>query len=81
MDASKRRAYRIDEVCALTGLGRTSIYAAIKHGDLLARKAGRSTIILSNDLDVFLQNLPKSTAIDHPATERTQLTDTSANGG
>ena len=31
------RAYRISDVCKITGLGRTTIYAAIKSGDLIAR--------------------------------------------
>jgi excisionase family DNA binding protein len=51
-------ALRIDEVCDATGLGRTSIYAAIKNGFLRARKCGRVTIILSSDLERFLQTLP-----------------------
>jgi hypothetical protein len=55
------RAYRIAEVCRLTGLGRTSIYAAIQSGDLVARKGGRCTIVLGDDLASFLKNLPKFT--------------------
>jgi excisionase family DNA binding protein len=51
------RAYRIPDVCRLTGLGRTTIYAAIKSGDLIARKFGRSTIVLADDLQTFLQRL------------------------
>jgi hypothetical protein len=53
------RAYRIPDVCKLTGLGRTSIYAAIKAGDLVARKRGRSTIVLGDDLASFLRSLRK----------------------
>jgi excisionase family DNA binding protein len=51
------RAYRICDVCRLTGLGRTTIYAAIKSGDLIACKYGRSTIVLAEDLETFLQGL------------------------
>lgn len=51
-------AYRIEEVCKATGLGRTSIYAAIKAGSLVARKYGRATIILRDDLVKFMQQLP-----------------------
>lgn len=52
-------AYRIADVCKVTGLGRTSIYAAIKSGDLVARKWNRCTIVLGDDLATFLTNLPK----------------------
>jgi Helix-turn-helix domain len=52
------RAYRIPEVCELTALGRTSVYAAIKSGDLVARKWNRCTIVLAEDLAAFLRNLP-----------------------
>jgi hypothetical protein len=54
------RGYRIPEVCNLTGLGRTSIYAAIKSGALIARRWNRCTIVLAADLQAFLNNLPKS---------------------
>jgi predicted DNA-binding transcriptional regulator AlpA len=55
-----RVALRIPDVCRLTGLGRTSIYQAIALGDLVARKCGRSTVILAVDLDEFLNNLPSA---------------------
>ena len=54
------RAYRIPNVCNLTGLGRTSIYAAIKSGELIARRWRRRTVVLAADLQAFLNNLPKS---------------------
>jgi hypothetical protein len=53
------RAYRIAEVCKLTGLGRTSVYAAIKSGELVARKWNRCTIVLQQDLTDFLTKLPR----------------------
>jgi hypothetical protein len=52
-------AYRIADVCKVTGLGRTSIYAAIKSGDLVARKWKRCTIVLQQDLTDFLTRLPR----------------------
>jgi hypothetical protein len=52
------RAYRIPDVCKVTGLGRTSIYAAIKSGALVARRYGRCTVVLAEDLAAFLCNLP-----------------------
>jgi excisionase family DNA binding protein len=54
------RAYRIADVCELTGLGRTTIYAALKSGALPARKCGRRTLILAADLETFLGNLPSA---------------------
>jgi excisionase family DNA binding protein len=53
-------AYRIRDVCKLTGLGRTTIYAAIKAGALIARRYGRCTIVLAEDVAAFLHNLPKT---------------------
>jgi hypothetical protein len=52
-------AYRIPDVCKVTGLGRTSIYAAIKSGALTARRWNRCTIVLGDDLATFLNNLPR----------------------
>jgi hypothetical protein len=53
------RAYRIRQVCELSGLGRTSIYAAIKSGALVARRYRRCTVVLAEDLAAFLRGLPK----------------------
>ena len=53
------RAFRISEVCKITGLGRTSVYAAIKSGALIALRYGRCTVVLAEDLAAFLRNLPK----------------------
>lgn len=52
------RSYRIPDVCKITGFCRTTIYAAIKNGDLTARKYGRCTVVLAADLDRFLNKLP-----------------------
>jgi excisionase family DNA binding protein len=41
-----------------TGLSRTSIYEALKRGDLTARKAGRRTLISFADLQAYLAKLP-----------------------
>jgi hypothetical protein len=54
------RAYRIPDVCKITGLGRTSVYAAIASGELVARKWRRRTIVLDEDLATFLSNLQRS---------------------
>ncbi len=54
----KKLAYTIDEAQALGAGGKTAIYAAIKSGALKARKRGKRTVILSRDLEEYLQNLP-----------------------
>jgi hypothetical protein len=57
-ELSTPRAYRIPDVCKATGLGRTSVYAAIKSGELIARRWHRCTIVLAKDLEAFLAKLP-----------------------
>jgi excisionase family DNA binding protein len=57
----KPLAYGIPQVCTLTGLGRTTIYGAIKSGHLIARRYGRRTVVLEQDLLRFLNNLPAIT--------------------
>jgi hypothetical protein len=51
-------AYNVLEACAATCSGKTTIYGAIKSGELIARKRGRRTIILSDDLRRWLDSLP-----------------------
>lgn len=51
-------AYTIPEVCAATGLGRTSVYDEINAGRLRAKKRGSTTIILADDLAGYLRALP-----------------------
>ena len=50
-------SFSIKEVCELTGIGQTKIYDAINQGFLKAKKFGRRTIILKEDLETFLSNL------------------------
>jgi excisionase family DNA binding protein len=65
-----RRAYSITETCGLTGLGRDTIYAAIRSGKLIARKFGRRTLITDDDLRQFLAGLPR--AGDHKQASNAQ---------
>jgi histone H3/H4 len=41
-----------------SGLTRSHLYEAMKEGKLIARKAGRRTIIMAEDLRSYIQNLP-----------------------
>ena len=54
-------AFSISETCEAAGQGRTSIYAAIARGELKARKAGRRTVVLPDDLKAWLESLPAIT--------------------
>ncbi|MGO9430918.1 helix-turn-helix domain-containing protein [Rhodoblastus sp.] len=51
-------AHDVGDVVRITSFGRTSVYAAIKEGALKARKFGRRTVILDEDLRAWLASLP-----------------------
>jgi hypothetical protein len=51
-------AMSIREAARISGIGMTAMYAALARGDLKARKLGRRTIVLREDLRIFLDNLP-----------------------
>jgi excisionase family DNA binding protein len=55
----------IEEARIATGIGRTKLYAAINAGRLKARKFGKRTIILHDDLNAFLASLD-----NYPATAK-----------
>ncbi len=50
-------SFSIEEVCKVTGFGRTKLYEAINEGLLPARKYGKRTIILRQELETFLDGL------------------------
>ncbi len=49
----------IPDAVRVSGMSRTSIYEALKRGDLTARKAGRRTLIQFADLQSYLASLPE----------------------
>lgn len=54
----EREGYSIPEAAEVASISRTKIYEAIKSGNLVARKHGKRTIILRDDLRAFLAALP-----------------------
>lgn len=50
-------ALSVDEAQEAIGLGKTKIYQLIGSGELKARKIGKRTLILKDDLEAFLSNL------------------------
>jgi hypothetical protein len=55
---SERLSVSPEEASALAGIGLTSIRETISSGDLNAKKRGRRTIILPDDLRAWLKTLP-----------------------
>lgn len=51
--------YSIAEVCEQTGLGRTKFYQLLKDGALSAVKIGNKTFVKHEELERFIDNLPK----------------------
>ena len=55
-------AYDISDVVRKGPVGRTKIYEEINAGRLTARKMGKRTIILREDFEEWLRNLPEMEA-------------------
>jgi len=58
MEPNKKLAVTVREACILTGIGRSKLYALFKGGDLRAKKAGRRTLVLVEDLERLVKSLP-----------------------
>ena len=58
-DLATDQSLSIADVCDLTKLCRTLISGQIKSGKLVARKAGRRTLVLRSDFRAWLEGLPR----------------------
>ena len=54
----EKHGLTIQEACTYSGIGKTKLYEAINSGKLKARKAGKRTLILADDLRHYLSSLP-----------------------
>jgi len=59
-----KMAYSVAEACELLSVGRTTLYHAIKRGELQVTKIGRRTVIRAEFLRAFVDGLPAKDASD-----------------
>ena len=50
-------AYTIKDAIKMTGMSRTRLYEELKSGRLVAKKAGRCTLIPHESIEAWLKNL------------------------
>ena len=53
-------AWTIEGAVKVSGLARSRIYELMGKGELVARKAGRRTLIMGDSLRAYLENLPSA---------------------
>jgi excisionase family DNA binding protein len=59
-EAADLLALSVTEACKLSRLGRTTFYKYLKLGKIPARKCGRRTIVLRDELNQALKSLPRA---------------------
>lgn len=60
-------AHRLQDLAARGPFRKTSLFKAIKDGQLKARKFGRATVVLDHDWREFLESLPVINPADRAA--------------
>jgi excisionase family DNA binding protein len=58
-----RKAFSPAEAAGIAGVSRSLIFAEIKAGRLVAKKAGRRTLITDSALNAWLASLPSSRSL------------------
>jgi excisionase family DNA binding protein len=53
------QALSVQQVLAITGISRPTLYNHVKAGRIVARKLGRRTIVMASDLERYLDSLPR----------------------
>jgi excisionase family DNA binding protein len=53
------KALSVQQVLAITGISRPTLYNHVKAGRIVARKLGRRTIVMASDLERYLESLPR----------------------
>jgi len=51
-------AYSVSDVLKMVGISRTTFYQLVKSENIRVRKVGNRSLILSRDLDAWLEQLP-----------------------
>jgi excisionase family DNA binding protein len=64
-----KAAYAVGEALDLLSIGRTSLYAAVKRGDLRRVKFGKKTLFYAADLAAFLARLRRLSESDESRTD------------
>jgi excisionase family DNA binding protein len=52
-------ALGVAEAAKAAGVGRTTLFEAIRKGEIAAKKVGRRTIITTDELHAWLRSLPQ----------------------
>lgn len=55
---SEQPVLTVPEACARARAGRTTLYWAIRRGELVARRRGAKTLIFTEDLDRWIASHP-----------------------
>jgi hypothetical protein len=59
MSGDTRDGFTVQEFCQRNGISRTTFYAEVSDGKLIARKARGRTIVLDSDARAWRDALPK----------------------
>ena len=51
-------AYSVSDVLKMVGISRTTFYQLVKTGKIKVRKVGNRSLILSRDLEEWIESLP-----------------------